>query len=160
MSYGPPLRKPEACVSFESASESVREGGGKLPTVYTPRNIQPIIAAMSMHTDDAFHSLYRELLLHFLADLMTATDTAATPEAFGRAVQAYFEDLRPWVCPAAAPSTPRAVFPLFADCTMHEDTEVTAVRLSPEGEAFFRAWVRRQTVQREVAFAIDRPRAH
>ena len=154
------MRKPDVCVSFESASESVREGGGKLPTVYTPLNIQPIIAAMSTHTDDAFHSLYRELLLHFLADLMTATDAAATPGAFERAVQAYFEDLRPWVCPADAPSTSRAVFPLFADCTMREDTEVTAVRLSPEGEAFFRTWVRRQTVQREVAFATDPLKAH
>jgi len=143
MSYGPPLRKPEACFSSESASDSVREGGGKPPAVYTPLNFQFIIAAMSMHTDDAFHSLSRELLLLFLADLLTATDAAATPEAFERAVQAYSEDLRPWMCPADAPSTPRAAFPLFADCTMHEDTEVTAVRLSPEGEAFFRAWVRR-----------------
>ena len=115
---------------------------------------------MSKYMDNAFYSLYRDLLLHFLADLMTATNTAASLEAFERAFQAYFDDLSPWVFPADAPSTPRAVFPLFAECTMNEDTEVTAVRLSPEGEAFFRAWVRRQTVQMEVAFATDPGRAH
>ena len=41
---------------------------------------------------------------------------------------------------------PRAVFSLFDDCIINEETDLITVQLSPEGEAFFRAWVHRQAV--------------
>jgi hypothetical protein len=37
------------------------------------------------------------------------------------------------------------VFSLFEDYAFDGDTEQIAVRLSPEGYAFFRAWLRRQS---------------
>ena len=112
------------------------------------------------HTKDPFSAVYRDLVLHFLSELLSATCAAATPETFQRTFQAYFDELRPWLLPTDAPSTPRAAFPLFDEFTIDEATDVTSVRLSPEGEAFFRAWVRRQIVLAETGLTTDPGRAH
>jgi hypothetical protein len=112
------------------------------------------------HTNDSFRVVYRELVLHFLAELLSATQAAATSETFQRTFQAYFEELRPWLIPEDAPRTPRPVFPLFDECTMDETSDITSVRFSPEGEAFFRAWVRRQAVLTDTGLSINSGRSH
>lgn len=104
--------------------------------------------------------MYRDLLLHFLAEVLTVTDSAATPEAFQHVLQGYCNDLRPWLTPADAPPDVRTVFSLVEDCTINAETDLTTVRLSPEGEAFFRAWVRRQVVLSQVGQATDPDVSH
>ncbi len=49
-----------------------------------------------------------------------------------------------------APSEPHTVFSLLAEYTMEEATDLVTVQLSPEGEAFFHAWVPRQAVHTET----------
>jgi hypothetical protein len=115
---------------------------------------------MPISHDDAFSTVYHELLLHFLAEVLTVTQPAATPQAFQQALQSYCDELRPWVMPADVPPDARAVFSLLDDCTIDEVTDLTTVRLSPEGEAFFRAWVRRQAVLTRAGLMTDPGRTH
>ncbi len=98
---------------------------------------------------DTLLALYHRLLPEFLAALFAATHTADTPDAFQHAVQRFCDELRPWLMPNDLPPEPRAVFTLLADGTLEEGTDLLTVQLSPEGEAFFRAWVRRQAVLTE-----------
>jgi hypothetical protein len=106
-------------------------------------------------TDRQGQALYSDLVLQFLADLMNATQEARTPEAFQRALQEYCDALRPWLVQTDAPAAPRPVFPLFDACTINEEEDEAAVLLSLEGEAFFRAWVRRQAVLSDAACRMD-----
>jgi hypothetical protein len=101
---------------------------------------------MPMATDEQFRALYSDLVLEFMAELMTVTHGATTDTAFQRALQGYVEELRLWLNEQDAPSTPRPVFSLFTSCEVTEQGETINVVLSPEGEAVFRAWVRRQAV--------------
>jgi hypothetical protein len=103
-------------------------------------------AIMPRATDEHFRTLYSELMLEFMAELMTVTQGATTDTALQRALQDYVEELRPWLNAQDAPSTPRPAFSLFTSCEMTEGGEMINVVLSPEGEAVFRAWVRRQAV--------------
>ena len=103
-------------------------------------------AIMAMATDEHFRALYSELVVEFMAEMMTVTQGAATDTAFQRALQGYVEELRPWLNEQDAPSTPRPVLSLFTSCAITENGETVNVVLSPEGEAVFRAWVRRQAV--------------
>src|SRR5262245_61442566 len=111
---------------------------------------------MSQQPDDQGPVPDRDHVVQFLSELMTATQGATTPPAFQRAVQAYCEELRPWVLPADVPPTPRAVFSLFEECTIDEDTDAIQVRFSPEGAALFRAW-RRQRGIMEAAGRMSDP---
>jgi hypothetical protein len=115
---------------------------------------------MSTPHDAAFPTVYRELLLHFLAEVLTVTQAAASPDAFQRALQSYCDELRPWVMPADVPPESRAVFSLLDECTIDEATDLTTVRLSPEGEALFQAWVRRQAVLTHAGIVTDPGRTH
>jgi hypothetical protein len=99
-----------------------------------------------MARDEQFRALYSDLVLEFMAELMTVTQGATTDTAFQRALQGYVEELRPWLNEQDTPSTPRPAFSLFTSCEVTEDGETINVVLSPEGEAVFRAWVRRQAV--------------
>jgi hypothetical protein len=101
-------------------------------------------------SDPAFQTMFRALLLEFLAELLNAPHKMDTPDAFQRVVQTFCDELRPWLTPMDMPPEPRAVFSLFKDCNIDEATDMTTVQLSPEGEASFRAWVRRQAVQTET----------
>ena len=112
-------------------------------------------AIMAMATDEQFHALYSELVLEFMAELMTVTQGATTDPAFQRALQGYVEALRPWLHEQDAPRTPRPAFSLFTSCEVTENGETVNVVLSPEGEAIFRAWVRRQAVVSATARAQD-----
>lgn len=99
---------------------------------------------------DTLLALYHRLLPEFLAALFAATHTADTPDAFQHAVQRFCDELCPWLMPEDGPPEPRAIFSLLAEYTLEETTDLVTVQLSPEGEAFFRAWVRRQAVHTET----------
>ena len=101
---------------------------------------------MAMATDAQFRALYSELMVEFMAELMTVTQGATTNTAFQRALQGYVEELQPWLNEHDVPRTPRPAFSLFTSCEVTENGETVNVVLSPEGEAVFRAWVRRQAV--------------
>jgi hypothetical protein len=90
--------------------------------------------------------LHRELVIHFLADLMRVTGDIKNPEAFQSALQMYCDDLRPWLERSDCPSNVRAVFSLLEDCTFDETGEHMTVVLSPAAEALFRAWLRRNNI--------------
>jgi hypothetical protein len=98
---------------------------------------------MPLTTADFPVELYQDLVIQFLAELMLATQDEPTQDAFQRVTQVYCDSLRPWLEPEDCSTQARDVFPLLEDYTCHEDTEHIAVRLSPEGYAFFRAWLRR-----------------
>lgn len=98
---------------------------------------------------------YREHVLQFLSELMNATETGVTAGAFQHAVQAYCDDLRPWLTPTDAPHSPRVSFSLFDEYAINENTNVITIRLSPEGEAFFHAWMRRQMVMAKTGQSVD-----
>jgi hypothetical protein len=100
---------------------------------------------MPINTSDLPARLYQDLVTEFLAELMVATQDEPTQDAFQRATQAYCDSLRPWLEPGDCPTPAREVFPLFEDYAFDDDAEQIAVRLSPEGYAFFRAWLRRQS---------------
>jgi hypothetical protein len=97
--------------------------------------------------------MYQDLVVQFLADLMSATTEVPTPDAFQHATQAFCDALQPWLDPAEGPAHPRAVFPILEDCTCDEEAECISVRFSPEGEALFRAWVRRHAVLLHAALS-------
>jgi hypothetical protein len=90
--------------------------------------------------------LYQDLVVQFLADLMSATTEVSTPHAFQHATQAFRDALQPWLDPADGPAHPRLVFPILEDCMFDEEAACVSVRFSPEGEALFRAWLRRHAV--------------
>lgn len=103
------------------------------------------------HIESA-EELRRELIIQFLADIMRATVESTTPEAFQSALQAYCDDLRPWVESRDCPSNPRAVFSLLENCTVDATGEHMTVVLSQEAEAFFRAWLRRNQILHDSGF--------
>ena len=86
---------------------------------------------------------YSELVFQFLAELMQATIEVQDPTAFQQKLQTYCDCLRPWLEPRNGPSNPRAVFSLLKNCALDETGEQISVVLSPEAEALFRAWMRR-----------------
>jgi hypothetical protein len=100
---------------------------------------------MLLNTDDLPAALYQDLVTEFLAELMVATQDEPTQDAFQRATQAYCDALRPWLEPGDCLTPARHVFPLLEDGEVDEDTDQITVRLSLEGHAFFRAWLRRQS---------------
>ena len=100
---------------------------------------------MPIPSADLPAELYQDLVAQFLAELMVVTQDEPTPEAFQHATQAYCDALRPWLEPGDCPTPPRQVFSLLEDCSCDDAIDHIAVRLSPEGYAFFRAWLRRQS---------------
>jgi hypothetical protein len=99
---------------------------------------------MPITTPDLPAELYQDLGTLFLAELRLATRDEPTQDAFQRTIQAYGDSLRPWLEPGDCPTPGREEFPLFEDYAFDDDAEQITVRLSPEGYAFFRAWLRRQ----------------
>jgi len=94
---------------------------------------------------------YRDtLVVHFVGDLLQRTMDAPTAAAHQQALQAFLEDLSPWVLPHELPTLLGPAFTLFAACEFTPIAEGTdedvAVALSPQGEVLFRAWLRRRGV--------------
>jgi len=90
--------------------------------------------------------LRRELIVRFLAELLQVTDSPENQEEFQAALQRYCDSLHPWLEPGDGPPNPRAVFSLLEDCTFDQKGENITVVLSPEAEALFRAWLRRNKI--------------
>ena len=88
----------------------------------------------------------RELIVRFLAELMQITGNPEKQNDFQAALQAYCDSLHPWLEPGDGPPNPQAVFTLLENCTFDETGENISVVLSPEAEALFRAWLRRNKI--------------
>lgn len=89
---------------------------------------------------------HRELIIQFLAELFQHTGTATEQEHFQAALQAYCDSLHPWLEPHDGPAQPRAVFSVLEEYTVDATGENITVVLSPEGEALFHAWLRRNKI--------------
>ena len=89
---------------------------------------------------------YRDLVVHFLAEVIRTTIDVENQAAFQRVLQTYWNILRPWLEPTDGPPNPRAVFSLLEDCSFDATGEQASVVLSPEAEALFKAWLRRNKV--------------
>ena len=96
-------------------------------------------------TSPPAESLEADLVMRFVADVMKRTLDTPTPDAFAQAVQAYCDELRPWLDPEDYLLFRQQQFTLLDYCEMDEAEDVW-VRLSPEGYAFFRAWLRRKAL--------------
>jgi len=101
---------------------------------------------MSIHTPSLPPNHCTELVVQFLADLMQATMENQNQAAFQRTLQTYCDSLRPWLAPSDGPLNPRPIFSLLKGCTFDETGAQITVVLSPEAEALFRAWLRRNKV--------------
>ena len=87
-----------------------------------------------------------DLVVHFLAEVMPATIDAKSQDAFQQALQSYCDSLRPWLSPSDSPPHPRAIFSLLESCAFDDTDENVTVVLSPEAQALFRAWKRRNEI--------------
>ena len=56
---------------------------------------------------------YRDLVVHFLAEVMRTTIDVENQAAFQRALQTYCDSLRPWLAPTDGPPNPRVVLSLL-----------------------------------------------
>ena len=101
---------------------------------------------MGTNTEDTIAAAYHELALEFVVELMQVTQGATSPTAFQQALQGYVDELRPWLQDRDLPEMPRDTFSLFVPCEDRESDDDLSVHFTPEGEALFRAWVRRQAV--------------
>src|ERR1041384_6094681 len=86
---------------------------------------------------------HHELVVQFLAELLKRTEKTTQQERFQAALQAYCDSLRPWLEPSDGPLQPRPVFSLVEEYKMDETGDNVTIVFSPEGEAFFRAWLAR-----------------
>jgi len=80
------------------------------------------------------------LVCRFVAEVLERTIDIAGEAAHQRAVQAFVEELRPWI--PSVPLRPQA--PLFATLALDETTGLVSVEFTPEGLACFRGWLRRR----------------
>lgn len=90
--------------------------------------------------------LRRDLIVRFLAELMQMTGTPEDQETFQRSLQTFVDGLRPWLELSDGPPNPRAVFSLLEDFSFDATGEEVSVVLSPEAEALFKAWLRRNKI--------------
>ena len=94
----------------------------------------------------------RESVMLFLAELMLVASMPDKQADFQAALQTYCDRLRPWLDPGDGPPQPRAVYSILEHCEFDESGEQISVVLSPEAEALFRAWLRRNKILNEGGF--------
>jgi hypothetical protein len=82
------------------------------------------------------------LVCRFVADVLEHTIALNDEATRQRVVQAFVEELRPWMPPVASPL--RAYAPLFAILELDENSGQVSVAFTPEGLTCFRGWLRRQ----------------
>src|SRR5581483_3730861 len=88
----------------------------------------------------------RDLIVRSLAELSRITDTPQDQETFQRSLQTFADGLQPWLEPSDGPPNPRAVFSLLEDFSFDVTGKEVSVVLSPEAEALFEAWLRRNKI--------------
>ena len=101
---------------------------------------------MSINSPSLPSEHHSDLIVQFLADLMRATLDHHDHAASHHALQSYCDHLRPWLAPSDGPPNPRTLFSLVESCAFDESGEHSTVVLTPEAEALFRAWLRRNQI--------------
>ena len=101
---------------------------------------------MTLIPEDDIAAVYHELALEFVTELMEITHGADTETAFQQALQTYVDELRPWLHDRDMPEVTRSTFSLFETCEESAQIDDLRIQFTPEGDALFRAWVRRQAV--------------
>ena len=89
---------------------------------------------------------HRQFVVQFLAEIMQVTGDPKDQESFQRSLQTFVDGLKPWLEPGDGPTTPRALFTLIDRYAFDETDDNITVVLSPEAEALFRAWLRRNQI--------------
>ncbi len=117
-------------------------------------------STMTVIAEDDFAAVYHELALEFVAELMQVTHGADTEPAFQQALQTYVDELRPWLRERDVPETVRSTFSLFESCEEPTQTDDVRIQFSPEGDALFRAWVRRQAAVMGMTHGPEPERGH
>ncbi len=84
------------------------------------------------------------LACRFMAELMERVMDIKDGAAHQRAVQAFVDELRPWMPPVDGPAQSHAT--LFSRLEIDEDTDQVSVEFTPEGLACFRGWLSRQGI--------------
>ena len=89
---------------------------------------------------------HHALVMQCVAALLQRTLDCPTVEAHQHALQAFLDDLAPWISPTDLPTLVRQPFALFDHLafTPRGDDEDVWVALSPGGEIVFRAWLRQR----------------
>ena len=87
----------------------------------------------------------QDLTVQFVGELFRHTADLPTEDAYREALQAFCDALLPWVAPREAPSNPSGVFTLFEDFHLGAE-ETVSISFTPEGVAFFRAWLRQRGI--------------
>ena len=93
------------------------------------------------------HAPHHTLVFQFVAALLQRTLDCPTVEAHQHALQAFLDDLTPWISPTDLPTLVQQPFALFdhlAFTPRGDDDENVLVALSPAGAAVFRAWLRQR----------------
>ena len=84
------------------------------------------------------------LVCRFVADLLEHTIDIAEEAAHQRAIQAFVDELQPWIIPVNDKC--QTGTPLFTSMQINETTGEVAVKFTPEGLACFHGWLRRQGI--------------
>ncbi len=82
------------------------------------------------------------LVCRFMAELLGPTISITDDVAYQRTVQAFVDELQPWMPPVSGP--PRSHASLFSRLELDDDTGEVSAEFTPEGLACFRGWLRRQ----------------
>jgi hypothetical protein len=82
------------------------------------------------------------LACRFMAELLERTIGIMDDHAHQQAVQAFVDELRPWIPPTNGPARSHAT--LFDSLELDEQTGMVSVAFTPEGLACFHGWLRRQ----------------
>ncbi len=77
---------------------------------------------------------------------MQTTGDIHDQDAFQSSMQTYVDGLQPWLEPRDSPPSPRAVFSLHEDFSFDTTSGEVTVVLSPEADALFKAWLRRNKI--------------
>jgi hypothetical protein len=110
--------------------------------------IHPHQGALAMPSADAWSST---LICRFVADVLQRTIDITHDDAHQRALQAFVDELRPWMPPVAGPV--RSYAPLFSRMDVDQETGQVSATLTPEGLACFRGWLRRQGLDPAVGMS-------
>ena len=82
------------------------------------------------------------LACRFIAELLERTIDIMDDAAHQRAVQAFVDELRPWMSPVKSPVRSHA--PLFSSLEVDEKSGQVTVHFTPQGLSCFHGWLRRR----------------